>query len=50
MLAKTAIAELPNTRSNNSSESGEFSMDGTADPTKMINNEKIEAKIPAITI
>jgi hypothetical protein len=50
MLAKTAMAEFPKTVLKRSSLTGEKETAGTESATKMMNKEKNEAKIPAITI
>ena len=50
MLANTAIIVLPNTFENNSSPTGESTIAGTESATKIIKIEKIDAKIPTVTI
>ena len=50
MLANTAITVLPNTVVNSSSLTGDASIAGTRLATHIINIEKIEAKIPTVTI
>jgi hypothetical protein len=50
MLAKTAIIVLPKTVLNSSSFTGDPFIAGTELATYIINIEKIEAKIPTVTI
>ena len=50
MLAKTAIIVFPKTVLNSSSFTGDSFIAGTELATYIINIEKIEAKIPTVTI
>ena len=50
MEAKTATIVLPNTEVNIPLDTGDQSVAGTYDDVYTISNEKMEAKIPAITI